>query len=1024
MDPDQHPDILKEEAKENQLSSDKLCDATVSTMETSAAAEEHSTEEQQTVDESIGGSDLSKDLNVDIPDHPVTEAKVIIVTSAEENSPDTETTRGEAGVVETEIESKRDDFKQTCDELSENIEEVAVESDLRSKESCPQQRDVKDITRDVEKDEAEEVTSKSQGAAASGKRKKKKRRAKKKGNQQKDETEKETSKTELSVEPDKKDNGSTTEPVIDDSEILKESKMDLVEKEQVGQQTEEVEAAKSVEPTETVPHKDVFKEPREDRVTNEQDKEQTEAIQEIQEVEPSKTLSGTETPEEIRASHVSNEQNKDQSETAEIIEVVAPTENCSHSETPKELCREPREDEQGVEEPGTVEPCPPETHLSACDLTDPSNSTESTDGLDRKFTDSVDKSELSANGHIIHRESKIIDNVEDEEVDEMKPEHQTEGNTEEESHVPSSINVAADVSESTNIHEGIDVTSASSPDSDDVTICLKSSSDSEPQPEPSSLRDESPIEVPDEDPEGTTGTLKDVEEAGTETEQECFPLSVTAPELRPDEIENEPAKKDNGSTTEPDIDDSEILKESKMYQVEKEQVGQHTEEAEAAKSVKPTETVSHKEAFKEPREDRVTNEQDKEQTEAIQEVQEVEEAGTETEQECLPLSVTAPELRPDEIENEPDKKGNGSTTEPDIDDSEILKESKMYQVEKEQVGQHTEEAEAAKSVEPTETVSQKEAFKEPREDRVTNEQDKEQTEAIQEIQEVEEAGTETEQECLPLSVTAPVLKPDEIEKEELDRDVKEPGGVIEPESSSRDENGDTEKSLLETEAQVEHLDDVENQTLECLELKNESNAKETDENLNTPQKESSCSLAELLHESSKDKSEDDPSQPNQQGSDEGDGEDEEGQSFDFDDIDVEAAFETNQIEDEEIEEGVEVVSDCENTQNESTERHDETSRSDECDQVESETTHQATADEARHSKEEGAVLNVGESGVVAEDVNQATSFPVEEGLVKQELQGDSPVHVARDKESPQSSKDVRKYSKKGKGKGKEDCKMS
>ncbi|XP_060945216.1 leucine-rich repeat flightless-interacting protein 1 isoform X2 [Limanda limanda] len=905
LDPDQQPDILKEEAKENQLSSDKLCDAAVSTMETSAAAEEHPADEQQTVDESIGGSDLSKDLNVDIPDHPVTEATNIIVTSAEGNSPDTETTTGEAGLVETETQSKRDDFKQTSDKLSENKQEAAVESDLKSKETCPQQTDVKDISRDVENDEAEEVTSKSQGAAASGKRKKKKRKGKKKGNQQKDETEKENGKTEPSVEPDKKENRSTTEPDKDDSEILKESKIDQVEKEEVGKQTEEVEAAKSVEPTESVSLKEAFTEQREDHVTNKQDKEQTETIQEITGAAQSKTLSCSETPEETRVAPVTNEQNKDWSETAEIIQVVAPTETFSQSEAPKELCREAREDEPSEEDPekaGRVEPCPPETQLSACDLTDASNSTDGSDGLNRKFTD--DESELSANGPILHRESKIIDNAEDEEVDEMKPECKTEGNTEDEPHVPSSIDVAADVSESTNIHEGIDLTSASSPDSDDVTIRLKSSSDSKPQPEPSSLREESPIEVPGEDPEETTETLKDVEEAGTETEQEGFPLGVTDPERKPDE----PDKKDNGSTTEPDLDDSEILKESKIDQVEKEQVGQQTEEVEAAKSVEPTETASLKEAFTEPREDHVTNQQDKEQTETIQETQDEEEAGTETEQEGFPLSVTAPELKPDEIEEE---------------------------------------------------------------------------------------------------------------EEELDRDVNEPGGFIEPESSSRDE-----KSLLETEAQVEHLDD---QTLECVELKDESDAKETDEintieNLNTPesQKESSCSLAELLPESSKDKSEDDSSPPNQQGSDEEDGEEEEGQSFDFDDIDVQAAFETNQIEDEEIEEGVEAVSDpSENTESESTERRDEASGFDGCDQVESETTRQATALEARPGTEEGE-----SSAGVAEDVNQATSSPVEEGLVQPELQGDRPVHVARDKEPPHSGKGERKNSKKGKGKGKEDCKMS
>ncbi|XP_019955235.2 enolase-phosphatase E1 isoform X4 [Paralichthys olivaceus] len=871
VDPDQHQEIVKEEAQENQLSSDKLCDVAVSTVETSSG--EQTAEEQQTclstVDERIGESDLSKDLNIDIPDHPITEAKDIIVTSAEENSPDTETSRCETDLVETETESSsvnthRDDFKQTCNKLSEkqeNKQEEAMESNL-STESCPQQKDVKDIAKDIDNVEAKEIPSKSQGEAnASGKRKKKKRRGKKKGNQQKDETEKENSKTEHSVESDKEEQvgSNTTEPNIDDSvaEILKESKMDQVKKEQVGQQIEEAEeAAKALEPTETFSHKEAFQEP------NEHDKEQTlktETIEELKEVAPSKPLSCTETREEIRVNHETNEPNKDQSDTADIIEVVAPTETFSHIETPMELCKEPSMDEQGKEETekaGEVEsiPCPQETHLGTCDLTDTSTSTDCTDGLDNKLTYSVDKSVLSTNGHIIQSESKIIDNVEDEDVvsvDEMKPECKTDTigqeNTEDESHVPSNIDVAADLSESTNVHERIDLTSVLSAYTDDVTSCLKSLSDSKPQPEPSSLRDDSPIMVPDKDPEETT---KDIEEAGIQTEQESFPLSVTAP--------------------------------------------------------------------------------------------------------C-------------------------------------------------------------------------------------------------------QAGGNSE------------LKQDGTQKEELERDLKEPGGLIEPESSSHDENGDSasltnnpdaldiEKGLLETEAQVEHLDEVESQTLECVDLKDESNARETDEidttdKLNTPdsQKEeeigSSCSLAEHLHESSEDKREDDSSQPNQQGSDEEDGEDEEGQSFDFDDMDVEAAFQTNAPENKEeeiVEEGVEVVSDpSENTQNKPTERNDETSTFDECNQVdkESETIHQdkqstlaheeATADEARPNIEDGAILNVVESGVVAEDTNQATSFPVEEGLDKQELQGDSlvsperAVHVASDKEPPHSSKDVRKNSKKGKGKGKEDCKMS
>ncbi|CAB1415841.1 unnamed protein product [Pleuronectes platessa] len=293
---------------------------------------------------------------------------------------------------------------------------------------------------------------------------------------------------------------------------------------------------------------------------------------------------------------------------------------------------------------------------------------------------------------------------------------------------------------------------------------------------------------------------------------------------------------------------------------------------------------------------------------------------------------------------------------------------------------------------------------------------------IQEMKDVEEAGPETEQEGLPLGVTTPERKPDEIEEvEELDRDVNETGGFIEPESSSRDE-----KSLLETEAQVEHLEDVENQTLECVELKDESDAKETDEintfeNLNTPesQKESSCSLAELLPESSKDKSEEDSSPPDSRAVMKRMVKMMKGNLLIsttsmsrqlLKPIKLRTRKSRRELKPCQIQVKIHKC--------ESTERHDEASGLDEPEQVESEPARQATAHQARLSTAEGAVLNVGgSSAAVAEDVNQTTSSPVEEGSVQPEL---SPVHVARDKEPPHSGKGERKNSKKGKGKGKED----
>ncbi|XP_040004317.1 putative uncharacterized protein MYH16 isoform X3 [Xiphias gladius] len=953
VDPEQHQEMLKEEDKENQLSYDTLCNvADVSTLETSS--EEQPTHEQQTClsteEDSVGESGLSKDLNVQSNDRPITEAKDIIVcspelqeivTSAEENIPETETPEGgdlgetnnpDSGETETKssrVNTQSDDFREANNKLfeeQENKQEETEESNFRNTQSCSQQKVVKGVMKEnlphetisaasntepqqeqenaeeAENNEAEEISTKSQVATASGKKKKKKKRGKKKGgNQQKDGTEKEKNETEESA---KRERGSTTEPNIDISvtETLKESKMDQVKNEQDRQETDEVDTAKVVAPTETLSH--------------------------------------IETPKEISVDHVENEQNKEQSlesETVETVEAVAPTETSAHLETVKELRIEPTKDEPQKEQTletenvGKVESItsPPETNLSISDLIDPSNSTESTDGFDKECTCSVDNSvsgDISTKGEFIQSQSEIVYNVEDEigSVDETKPEcsannpensleTNSKENTEAESCVPSNGDIAADESESTTNSERKDFTSVLSPYTNDLSDCLKSSSDSELPSEltvaRNSLSDDTPTKISDSGLEEATETVKDEEESGIETEQECFPPSVISP--------------------------------------------------------------SH------------------------------------------------------------------------------------------------------------------------------------------------DGGT-------------PDLKQDGTQKEKLNTELREPEELVEPDGSSHDEKSDsfdstsltkntdaldTEKSLLETVAQVEHLDDVENQTLECVQQTDESNTEvslETDEistidvlNHQTPDppKEATevgssieqdhctedsavaedpehktsqydqeseislCPSAEQLNESSKDKSEEDISQPTQQNSDEEDGEDEEGQSFDFDDMDIEAAVAANppKKQEEEVEEGVEVMSDeshdgsselCqsnteknENTQNKQVESNDEKSTVDVGNQVErldkeldtmpqdnqiSLAHEEATADGAMHIIEEGKVLNVGELGVVAENINQATSLPVEEGLdaIKQELQGDDLVlpksadQVASKKEPPQSGKDVKKNGKKGKGKGKEDCKMS
>ncbi|XP_044220755.1 nuclear-pore anchor isoform X6 [Thunnus albacares] len=212
-------------------------------------------------------------------------------------------------------------------------------------------------------------------------------------------------------------------------------------------------------------------------------------------------------------------------------------------------------------------------------------------------------------------------------------------------------------------------------------------------------------------------------------------------------------------------------------------------------------------------------------------------------------------------------------------------------------------------------------------------------------------------------------------------------------------------------------------------------------------------------ESSKDKTEDDNSpQPTQQESDEEDGDDDEGQSFDFDDMDVEAAIDMNspkEPEQEGVEEGVEVTSDESNdgssnekTQDEPVDSKDEKRTVDQVDAPDKESdtkpqddqnssAHEETASEnvENEPQENVGVADVKEEDAVvesnsAEDVNQAMSSSVEEGLdaIKHEMQGEdlpkSEDQVGGNKEPPPSGKDAKKNGKKGKAKGKEECKMS
>lgn len=204
------------------------------------------------------------------------------------------------------------------------------------------------------------------------------------------------------------------------------------------------------------------------------------------------------------------------------------------------------------------------------------------------------------------------------------------------------------------------------------------------------------------------------------------------------------------------------------------------------------------------------------------------------------------------------------------------------------------------------------------------------------------------------------------------------------------------------------------------------------------------SQKETLDDPVKDKWDYDSAQPNLYESED---DDEGGQSFDFEDIDVEAAV-TADLQSpkmEAFEEGVEVLSDeCDPGWSGPRQNNTDSNKYPSSDPAGDDAGQRADPQEtAAVSVEEDASKNVHEkqknppeedarveegAGLV---VGQAVSLPVEEGLdaVKQLQGGDlvlekSPDLVAGNPEPHQATKEVKKNSKKGKAKGKEDCKMA
>ncbi|XP_042350271.1 uro-adherence factor A isoform X12 [Plectropomus leopardus] len=1043
VNPEQHQEMYTG-AKDNHLNSDTLSNvAGASTLET--FSQEQPTEEQQTCledkktateEDNVEEQGLSNDFSVDINVQSLTEAKDIIVCSpglqniviSSENAPETETPEGgdvgetvkpDSGDTETKSSSvniQSNDTRESCSNLSEKQEneQEDEESNLRNTESCLQQKVARDVVREsspdesfptsssaepqqepdkageAENDETEEISSKSQpqGTAASGKKKKRKKRGKKKGgaqedkNQQKDETDKEKGKTEIDTESATKDDGPTTEP-FDGSvtATLKELKVEQVKKEKVSQETEEVDGIEAVKPTETFSPNETVKESRMDHDTDEQDKEQ---LLETKNVEKSETFSFSETPKELSADHGMDEHNKDQTlemENAEKAETVTKTETFSHIETPKEVSMDHVTDEQNKEQ---------------------SLETETVEAAE-----AVEAGEAAAHTETLSEVETLTESRTTPRKDEQDKEKTLE--TEKVEEVESRTSP-------------IPETSFGTPDLIDNSKGAESTDGSEEECTSSVDNSKSETDI-------STNVIH------SESEN-CLIVS---------------AEEEVGS-----INDAENSFETS-----------HKENTEAESHVPSNGDIAAAES-------EYTNNSDIKDNKSI--------------------SQSSPDGFTDVL-----KSLSGSEPSSDLFEAVNLNSDDTLV-------------------------------------KFSNEGPKKATETVRDG---EDPGAEAKQDSLSPSILSPKpdgdeskLKADETEKE-LKRGTSEPEGLVETESShdvksvscdnaslmKKSDPFDFVQSLLQTEVQATHLDDAEGQTLRHEDQMPESNAvskvssetKEDIDMLNTPNspketseirpavkhdhsaedpepnssKNEQQSQTKQLHESSIDKSDyNDSSQLTLQDSEEEDID--EGLSFDFDDMDIEAAVAASLPENqnqEEVEEGVEVMSvesnsgssglcqsnteSSENRQHEPVESNEEkhedaggtpvdkldtTSRdnqnssahedalSDKNEHAENMSEKQkqmpeeevSVAEEPEHIIEEGKVLNVGELAVVAEDVNQVISVPAEEGLdaVMHDLQGEhldlpkSAEQVASNKEPQQTEKDVKKNGKKGKGKGKEECKMS
>ncbi|XP_060909933.1 uncharacterized protein lrrfip1a isoform X4 [Labrus mixtus] len=1056
VDLEQHQDMF-EEVKVNPLGSDTVCN----TAEESACSKIGNVDIKVKESKTAVGGDMAKTSN-----------------QVTDNTQDKQKKKKKKNVEECNLTNTEScpQQKVTQDVTKENCPDESIPALPNSE---PQQE--QDDTKKVDNDEEEEMPSQAQGAVASGKKKKKKRKGKKKvGNNEDNNQPKEKGKTEKGMQPATKDNGTINArfccwPV---TETLKELKGNQVKNKQDKQKQKDVAGGvQVVKPVEVVHSNDISKESQMDPVTDEHCKEQTLETEKLKEIEALASCGSIEAPQGFRdrVSDEKNEQHSLETETTKTVQVTATTETFPQADTlmeteaesvkesetdpekesetdpekesetdpEKESETDPEKNEQGEEQKleekmeeirSRTSPVP-ESNLSTPDTREISSDAEITEDDAKDCTSSVENSEM-----LNVTETENIEEVKEintGETIEARADHDTDEKNKDQNLDSEMVNpVEAVAPIETFSHEEY-------PSKESRRDSIKDEDDMEQALETSEVEEESTFNP------------------GSET---SFSTSDLEDSINAESIEY-PAKRCTSSEGNSDI---EISTNSSVIHTESEAVDSAASEVGSINEIKSE-----------------TN--DEENSEGDAHV-------------------------PDHSDAAPDE--SESTNSPDSG-------SMVYSTSTD--GLYDGQQSLSESEQPSELLSETADMDSCSDSTPIDISERDSEDETQTV--VEYEGPETEGESPPPTLDAghSELVPDRTEEEELNGDLREAEGLVEPDSSPNDkinDASDTEKSPLEAVVQSEGLDEEQNKTSEFAELTDESHAElsSATEEINTidmldspdspkegteisssikqdhnteesvveedpertdidddQQSETHfCPLMEQQHEPLKDKSEDyQRSEVSSEltlldSDDEGDV-DEEGQSFDFDELEMEDAVAMNLPENPKqiaIVEGVEILSKeshkgsldlsqsnidlMENTDpGEGGHRVDK--RHEESDAVSQDTQNSwvhgdassenlveeqvnileevGVTEEPRRVTEKGKVLKV---GVVSEKLNQAMSLPLEEGLdaVQHELKEDDSVSlkswdlVSSNTESVQTGRNSRKGSKKGKGKGKEDCKMS